>query len=447
MRIIKLVAAFTCPLVLVIATSGCSRQSGATASTPSADNAVATAVDRVVAGPPIRKTLILTTTQPARIEAYEVTPLVAKLAGYVGEVRVDIGEAVKKDQPLLVLHIPELANEVAQKQAYLKQGEAEVKQAAANVDAMRAAAETAAAKVAEAQAGVAGAQADAERWIAELNRIKQLASSGSVTQKLVDESSNQLAAAKAASQKAVAAVASAEAGAREATALVAKAEADHAAAEARLGVARADLDRAETMLGYATLTAPFDGVVTQRAVDNGHFVQPASQAAVRPLLTVARTDKVRVSLEVPELEAGQVDVGDAVTLNIQALAGEPIQGSITRTSWSLDPANRSLRAEIDLLNVSARFRPGLYATATIELARRDNVLTVPVTAIIRVDQQTFVNEVQNGTVIRRQVKLGLRSGSEVEILRGFDEQATIVQLRGESLTEGQAVEIIKQRAR
>jgi RND family efflux transporter MFP subunit len=442
MRLLKLILAVASPLAILIAISGCHQESGAGASTPSTKGAP-TAVDRVVAGPPVRKTLVLTTTQPARIEAFEVTPLVAKFAGYVGEVRVDIGDAVKKDQALLVLHIPELNNEVAQKQAYLKQAEAEVTQAAANVEAIRAAAETAASHVAEAQAGVTGAKAEAERWLAEFNRIKQLATGGSVTQKLVDETASQLAAAQAAGQQAAAAVSSAEAGAREATALVAKAEADHAAAEAREGVARADLDRAETMLGYATLAAPFDGVVTQRAVDNGHFVQPASQAGVRPLLTIARTNKVRVSLEVPELEAGQVDVGDPVTLVIQAVAGEILKGSITRTSWSLDPANRSLRAEIDLPNDNARFRPGFYATAAIELARRESVLTIPTTAIIRVDQQTLVNEVEDGKVVRRHVKLGLRSGNEIEVLEGVDEQATVVQVRGESLVEGQVVEVIK----
>jgi RND family efflux transporter MFP subunit len=360
----------------------------------------------------------------------------------VGEVRVDIGDTVKKGQPLLILQIPELDNDVAQKEALVKQAEAEVKQADANTDAARAAAETAVARVAEAQAGVSGAEADAKRWSAEHNRIKQLASSGSVTQKLVDETASQLDTAQAGREQAVAAVTSAEASAREATALVAKAEADHAAAEARFGVARADLTRAQTMLNYATLTAPFDGVVTQRSVDTGHFVQPASGAS-RPLVTVARTDKFRVSLDVPELESGQVDLGDPVALNVQALAGEPIRTTVTRTSWSLDPANRSLRAEADLRNDNLRLRPGLYAAAIIELARRENALTLPNTAIIRDGQQAFVNEVRNGKIARRPVTLGLRSGSDIEVLEGLDEQATVVLIRGESLSDGQSVEVIK----
>jgi RND family efflux transporter MFP subunit len=424
-------------LAVLTAASGCSHESGANAA-----DAPTPAIDRVVAGPPVRKTLVLTTTRPARIEAFELTPLFAKLAGYVGEVRVDIGDTVKKGQPLVLLRMPELEIEVAQKQALVKQGEAEVKQAEAVAAAARAAAETAAAQVGKSRAGVSGAEADAQRWSAEHNRIKQLASSGSVTQKLVDETASQLAAAQAAREQAIAVVTSAEASAREATALIAKAEADHDAAEARLGVARADLAGAKTMLSYATLAAPFDGVVTQRSVDTGHFVQPSSGAS-RPLLTVARTDKFRVWFDVPELEAGQVDLGDPVALNVQALAGEPIAATVARTSWSLDPANRSLRAEADLLNKDPRLRPGLYGTATIELARRENALTLPNTAIIRDGRRAFVNEVRTGKISRRPFKLGLRSGGDVEVLEGVDETAIVVHIRGESLSEGQSVEVIR----
>jgi HlyD family secretion protein len=429
------------PFAVLLATGGCNRQSDASAAAHAAN--AATAVDRVVAAPPGRKTLVLSTTQPARIEAFEHTPLFAKLAGYVGEVRVDIGDKVKKGQPLVRLHIPELENEVAQKQARVGQAEAEVKLADATAAAASAAAETAAAQIAEHRAGVAGAEAEASRWNAELNRIKQLATSGSVTQKLVDETSSQIASARAAADRSTAAVASAKAAAREAKALVDKAHADRAAVEARLGVARADLARSRTMLDYANLTSPFDGVVTQRSVDTGHFVQPASGAAARPLLTVARTDKFRVWVDVPELEAAQVDIGDPVTLNVQGAPGAPAQATVARTSWSLDPANRSLRTEVDLPNDKVALRPGLYATAIIQLARRENALSVPVTAIVRDGQQTFVNEVRNGKIARRSVKLGLRAGADVEILEGLDEQATVVQIRGESLNDGQLVQTIK----
>jgi multidrug efflux pump subunit AcrA (membrane-fusion protein) len=137
MRLLARLLILATPLALLAAASGCSHEAGAHAA-----DAPTPAVDRVVAGPPVRKTLVVATTQPARIEAFELTPLFAKLAGYVGEVRVDIGDAVKKGQPLVLLHMPELESEVAQKQALVRQGDAEVKQAEAGVAAARAAAET-----------------------------------------------------------------------------------------------------------------------------------------------------------------------------------------------------------------------------------------------------------------------------------------------------------------
>src|SRR5207344_1480824 len=130
--------------------SGCRRQT-AEASTPAQS---ATAIDRVTAGKPVRKTLKLITTQPGRIEAFEEAPLYPKLAGYVQEVLVDIGDSVKKDQLLIKLSIPEMLDEVKQMEALVKQSEAEISQADAAVKSADAMAGTAEAKVVQAKAGV-----------------------------------------------------------------------------------------------------------------------------------------------------------------------------------------------------------------------------------------------------------------------------------------------------
>ncbi len=423
--------------ILTVASSGCGDLAAL-----APDDLAGQSIDRVVAGKPQRKTLVLTTSQPARIEAYEETPLFAKLAGYVGNIHVDIGDPVKSGQPLVTLEIPELGDDVRQKDALLAQAEAEVALAAAIIEAAEAAAETAAAKVAEARARVSRTQADVDRWTAEFDRIKQLAASGSVTQKLVDENQNQLSAAQAAGEEAAAAVLSAEASAREAKAMIGKAEADQAAAEARLGVAKADLARAKTMLGYAGIAAPFDGILTQRLVDTGHFVQPASGGGAKPLVVVARTDKVRVFLDVPEMEAAMVDVGDPAVLHVQALRDKEVQASVARTSWSLGVANRSLRVEIDVANDDSLLRPGMYATGVIELDRRDDALTLPVAAITRDEGGTYCFAVQSGKARRRAVELGLRGGPDVEVLSGVDEASTVVLMRAESLKDGQAVEVL-----
>jgi HlyD family secretion protein len=391
----------------------------------------------------VRKTLTLNTTQPARIEAFEETPLYAKLAAFVKEVHVDIGDHVTSGQTLVTLRIPELVDDVNQKDAMLAQAAAEVEQATSNVEAVEAAAETAKAKIAEAQAGITRATGEYERWKAEYARIKKLAESGSVTEKVADETLNQFRAAEAAREEAVAAVQSAEAAAREAQANIGKAKADRVAAEARLQVATSDLARAKTMLGYAEIKAPFDGVVTQRSIDTGHFVQPAGGAAAKPLLTVARLDKVRVFIDVPEMDAALVDVGDEATLLVQALSGKQLKAPVARTSWSLDPTNRSLRAEIDVGNEASSLRPGMYALGTIQLDRRENALVLPVTSIVRVSTETYCCCVQSGKIDRRKIELGLRSGPEVEVLSGVDEESVVVLAKAEFLQQGQSVDVMK----
>jgi RND family efflux transporter MFP subunit len=425
-----------------IAGNGCRRQTTEPASTPAPSTG---AIDRVTAGKPVRKTLKLITTQPGRIEAFEEAPLFPKLAGYVQEVLVDIGDSVKKDQLLIKLSIPEMLDEVKQMEALVKQADAEVGQSEAAVKSAEAMVETAEAKVAQAQAGVGRAAGEYERWKAEHARMTELAAKGSVTQKLVDETLNQLQAADAARQEADANVKSAAASLRAARANVQKSQADLVAAGAQQKVAAANLAHTETMLAYAEIKAPFNGVVTQRNVDIGHYVHPITGGATQPLLVIAQAEQVRVFVDVPEMEAPLVDAGakaDSVTVRVQSLGEKGVDGKVTRTSWSLDKANRSLRTEIDLPNADGKLRPGMYAKVDILLDQRNEVLTLPTTAIVRDGDATYCCTIDAGKIDRKKIELGLRSGADVEIRSGLAADQLVVLARADSLVQGQAVEVI-----
>lgn len=167
---------------LFAGTSGCNRQA-----VPEAAADTTLALPQVVAAKPERKSLRLSTTQPGKIEAFEQTPLHAKVAGFVEEVSVDIGDLVKKDQVLIRLSIPELHDEVAQQTAQLAQSEAELKQAEASIKAMIAAADTAESRIVEAEASISRTEAEHARWQSEYDRIGELAAKGSVTIKLEEE--------------------------------------------------------------------------------------------------------------------------------------------------------------------------------------------------------------------------------------------------------------------
>jgi len=306
--------------------------------------AAANSLDRVTAGPSIRKTLQLFTEQPGRVVAFEEAPILSKLAGYVESVHFDIGDKVTKGQLLVRIHAPEYQDQVEQKRGLLGQAEAQIKQAEAALVAAEAAANSSKAMVAQAEAGIGRTDAEYARWDSELQRMQQLVSKGSVTPKLAEETTSKFQAADAARQEAQAGIESAKARQREAEANVLTASADIDAANAKLKVAQSDIAQAETMLKYTELVAPFDGFVTSRRVDAGHYVQPAGANNAQPLMTITNLAKVRVFVNIPESEAAWVDAGfdnsdsgDPITIVSAALPGGKVEARVTRTSLQLDP--------------------------------------------------------------------------------------------------------------
>jgi multidrug efflux pump subunit AcrA (membrane-fusion protein) len=146
------------------------------------------------------------------------------------------------------------------------------------------------------------------------------------------------------------------------------------------------------LVEYATLRAPFAGVVTRRHVEVGHSLQPsAGGGAGEAVFVVARMDPVRVFVDVPEAEAGLVADGTPAAVTAQALPGATFRGAGTRTAWGLDPRQRTLRAEIDLPNPDGKLRPGMYAYAVLSVSRPGR-LAVPATAVVaQGDQKQFYN--------------------------------------------------------
>ena len=151
------------------------------------------------------------------------------------------------------------------------------------------------------------------------------------------------------------------------------------------------------MRAYATIVAPYDGVVTRDNVDVGDLTAPGIQG--QPLFTVARDDLVRIAVSVPEMFATAVEPGDRVRIRLQALAGKDFEGKVTRTSWTLDSKNRTLRTEIDVPNPGGNLRPGLYAYATVIVEEHPDVLTVPATAVVNEKDKSYCVAVVEGKAV------------------------------------------------
>ena len=384
---------------------------------------------------PKRQSLAQVVEQPGRIDAYEQAPLFAKVTGFVDKVNVDIGAKVHKGDVLAELSLPEMDKELLQKKAAVALAQSEIEQAEKAVKAAEAVYQTAQSLVQEAQFAAKRAQADLELWQSQYARMEKLARGKVLEEQERDEAMNQVKSATAGVGLANAKIQSAEANQREMKAKLEKAQADVDAARSRRRFAEADQARIEAWLAYTKIPAPFDGVVSERHVDPGHFLQPGMSGGAnktQPLFIVARADSVRVFVDVPETDAVSVKKGLSATIRIQALGEADYKGEVAGVSWTLDPAQRTMRAEIDMKNPNGELRPGMYAYASIPM-QRPEVLTLPIAAVLTRDNQAVCFCVENGKAVRTPLHLGFRAGGVVEVLKKQTSQAN-GEKRWENLT-------------
>jgi HlyD family secretion protein len=322
------------------------------------------------------------------------------------------------------------------------QAQAEIELATAAIRAAEAAVATAQANAIAAEAGNIRAEADVTRWQSQYARISQLVTGGSLDRKLEDETRDSLKAAEAAHGEVRAKVDAAKATVVQSQADLARAKANEAVARARHGNAEADLSRVKALLRYTKINAPYAGVVTERNVNRGDFVQPASTMTAKPLLAVARMDIVRIFVDVPEMDSPWVEAGRTGYVSVQALPGQIVEGKVTRTSWVLGP-NRTLHTELDIPNPSGHLRPGMYATAHIVLQEHRDVCVLPLSAVVREGKQAACWVVTDGQAARTPLTVGLQVGNDVEVVSGLKGDELVVRSEVASLQEGQPIEVAK----
>jgi multidrug efflux pump subunit AcrA (membrane-fusion protein) len=436
-------------LLLVV---GCGRKP------PAPAGAAAPPGPQITVVKPERRAVKRVVEQPGVVQAFEETALFAKIPGFVGKIeddpdkkdrppherQIDIDSKVKKEQVLAVLAVPELEAEWQQKNALVKQAEAEIIQAEKSEEAAKASVASAESLVTVAEAGVERAQAQYERWQKEVDRIAKLLMGGVGDAQTLDETKNQFRAAEAGRKESAARVVSAQAAVKKALADEAKAAADVSSARAKLEVARAEVRRVDALRGYTAIKAPFDGIVTKRAVNTGDLVSGTEKAA---LFMVARTTPVRAVVNVPEADAGLVAAGQEVKLAIQVVEGPEQTGKVVRTSWSLEPGSRTLRTEIDLPNEKGILRPGMYVHAKLT-AELPAAWSVPAAAVGKAGDDSIMYLAEGGKAVRVTVQPLKGDGQFTQIRRYKKSGATDwtdvtgseqVASPASALTDGQAV--------
>jgi RND family efflux transporter MFP subunit len=380
--------------------------------------------------------------QPGSIQAYESVRLYAKVPGFLKWQKVDIGDRVGVGEKLAVVDVPEIETQVERTRAIHKQAQKRVKQMEARVRSAKADLEATQAAVTQAEA----TQKSSAAWVRfrskQLQRMTDLFVLKSIEERLVDESKERYEASIETELAAQASILTSKARVAAAASKVEIAEADVSVAEAEVDVAKAGLDKYKTQLGFATITAPFDGVVTQRASFVGDFVRSANEGpSQEPLLTVQRTDKMRVVVQLPDRDVPFADPGDPAEIEIDALGDSKVAGKISRIAKAEDAQTRVMRIEIDVPNPKGNICHGMYGKVIITLNKSPDQLSIPSACLVgrAGNGKGAVYVVRDGHAHLVSLRLGIDNGIRVGVLSGLALDDSVILQPGNTLTEGSNV--------
>jgi RND family efflux transporter MFP subunit len=324
---------------------------------------------------------------PGEFLPYLTVSLHAKAPAYVDRVLVDRGSVVKQGDLLVEMSAPEMAAQIAE-------GESKVQ--ATDADRI------------QAEAQLAAAQAT-------YDRLKQAAQTpGAVAGNELIQAEKQVEAAKA---------------------LLNSRQQASKAAEASV---RSQKD----LQAYLKITAPFEGVVTDRMVHPGALVGPGNDIT---LLVIQQVSHLRLVVPVPEEDVGGIVNAAAVAFQVPAWPERTFSGTVARVSHALDQKTRTMAVELDVMNRDGSLAPGMFPTVKWPVRRSRPALFVPKTSVVTTTERTFVIRDQTGRAEWVDVKKGVSDGDLVEVIGDLKPGDRVVRRATDEIREGAPIEVVSKK--
>jgi HlyD family secretion protein len=386
-------------VLLAGACGGPSQRVAADAAAPPREVSVATAVLE-----PLERTVVVTGT----LAAEEQVALSFKVTGRVHELNVDLGSPVRRGQVLARLTPTDF-------ELRLKQAEAALQQARARLGLSPDGTDT----TVDAESTSLVRQSRAVRDEARLtrDRIKTFVERGISSRADLDAAEAQLEVAAGKYQDALEEIRN---------------------REAVLAQRQSELALARQALEDATLRSPIDGAVRERQVTVGEF-----RSTGTPVLTIVRTDPLRLRVAVPERAATALRAGQPVRVRVEG--DEAVyQGKLVRLGAAIEEMNRTLPAEAAVANPDDALRPGMFASAEIVVDRADEAVVIPSDAIVTFAGVQKVLLIKDGKAAEQRIRTGRRNGTRVEILEGVKAGDVVIVDPGD-VVDGVAVRASRER--
>lgn len=371
--------------------------------------ALASEVKALEASQPLVNTVVLASganrTQislPASMQAIQEAAIYARIDGYLKKRLVDIGDHIKTGTVMAEIEAPEIDQQLAQVQAAVAHANASLAQAVANQK--------------QAESRMLLAKVTMDRW-------KLLVEKGVVSKQDGDEKQSAHDAAVADHDAAASSV---------------------KAAESDIVAQQANVLRMKQMQSFERVVAPFEGIVTARTVDPGALISSGSSSDKRELFRMAKTDELRIFVNVPQSYSAVIHVGQTAVIRVGELQGKTFPGKIIRTADVLDPSSRTLLTEVHIPNSSHLLRPGMFASIQFNLDRPSAPVVAPSGIMLfRSDGPTVALVGQDGKVHFSKVVPGRDYGATIELLSGVNPGDRAILNPSDDLAEGTKVEVAK----
>jgi len=354
---------------------------------------------RLVMGPAVvadkvkRGALIETVVATGSVQTPYRVAVSSQIVGTVESVEVAEGQRVTKGQPLVRLDSRELKSSLLQAQGAVAQAEAHMRQLEELT--LPVARET-----------LKNAQATFLNARQTLDRASALARSGFETRVALDTAQKDLDISRTQVRSAELQVYTSSAGGS-----------DYVTGQTQLDQARANVTTAVSRLGYTTISAPRDGVLITRNVERGMVVQPGTA-----LLGLAPDGETQLLLQIDERNLSKLALGQPAVASADAYAEQRFAAVLSYINPSIDIMRASLEAKLTVADPPAYLRQDMTVSVDIEVARSDNALILPARSVHdTLSGAPWVMGVKNGRAYKQPVRVGLRGGTQIEILEGLAE--------------------------
>ena len=216
------------------------------------------------------------------------------------------------------------------------------------------------------------------------------------------------------------------------------------AQQAAVGVAQSNIAAQEAQIrvleqekAYQRVVAPFDGVITQRAIDNGSLVQSGSTF----MFTLMHSNVIRTQVFVPQDQAFGLGPGVDAVVRVPEIPNRTFPGKVTRIASALQPGSRTLLTEIDVPNPDGALSPGIYCTVELFIPRKTPSMIIPADAVVFDQNGLHVAVVENGVAHLQKITIARDFGTEVEVHDGVKPGDQVILNPMVNLAEGSKVAV------